>query len=71
MSRKDLLEHLARCVKEAEDSLTGFKRAIAEYHLRTYARDVSGERNITDLRLKEHEAECEEYRRLMREWSSE
>lgn len=71
MSRKDLTEHLLRCVAREERALADFKEAIEKHHFQIFERDVNGERDTTDRHLKEHEAACEEYRRLMRMWSAE
>jgi len=68
MSSKDLLEqHLAGIVKEAQEGLERFKTAVAEGAFRVSGHDLKGRRDITDRRLKELEAVCEEYRRLMRQ----
>jgi hypothetical protein len=68
MSSKDLLErHLAVIVKEAQKGLDRFKTAVAQGELRVSGHDLKGARDITDRRLKELEAVCEEYRRLMRQ----
>ena len=65
MSRKDLVEHLAGIVKEAQDGLERFKTAIAQGAFPRH--DISGVQEITERRLKEMEAVCAEYRRLMRQ----
>ena len=68
MSSKDLLEHhLAGIVKEAQEGLERFKTAIAQGEFRVSGHDIKGARDITDRRLKELDAVCEEYRRLMRQ----
>jgi hypothetical protein len=68
MSSKDLLErHLAVIVNEAQKGLDRFKTAVAQGELRVSGHDLKGARDITDRRLKELEAVCEEYRRLMRQ----
>jgi hypothetical protein len=68
MSSKDLLEqHLAGIVKEAQEGLERFKNTVAQGEFRASGRDFKGARDITDRRLKELEAVCEEYRRLMRQ----
>ena len=68
MYSKDLLEqHLAVIVKEAQKGLERFKTAIAQGEFRASGHAISGARDITDRRLKELEAVCEEYRRLMRQ----
>jgi hypothetical protein len=71
MPRKDALEYLNRRLKEAEDSLVQFQLAIIDHGLRVRERDVNGERDITDRCLKDEVAACNEYRRLIDEWSSE
>jgi hypothetical protein len=68
MSSKDLLEkHLAGIVKEAQEGLERFKTAVAQGEFRASGQAIQGARDITDRRLKELEAVCEEYRRLMRQ----
>jgi hypothetical protein len=71
MSREDLLKYLKRRLTESEDSLAQFQLAIIDHGLRVRERDVNGERDITDRCLKEEVAACDEYRRLIDEWSSE
>jgi hypothetical protein len=68
MSSKDLLErHLAVIVKEAQKGLGRFKTGVAQGEFRVSGDDLKGARDITDRLLKELEAVCEEYRRLMRQ----
>jgi hypothetical protein len=68
MYSKDRLEqHLAVIVKEAQKGLDRFKTAVAQGEFRVSALDTKGARDITDRRLKDLEAVCAEYRRLMRQ----
>ena len=68
MYSKDRLEqHLAVIVKEAQKGLDRFKTALAQGEFRISEHDTKGARDITDRRLKELEAVCAEYRRLMRQ----
>ena len=68
MSSKDLLErHLAVIVKEAQKGLDRFKMGVSQGEFRVSGQDLKGARDIMDRRLKELEAVCEEYRRLMRQ----
>lgn len=68
MSSKDLLErHLAVIVKEAQKGLQRFKTAVAQGEFRVSGHDHKGARDSTDRHLKELEAICAEYRRLMRQ----
>jgi hypothetical protein len=70
MSSKDLLEqHLAGIVKEAQESLERFNTAVAQGEFRVSGHNINGARDITDRRLKDLEAVCEECRRLMRSTS--
>jgi hypothetical protein len=62
-----LEQHLAVIVKEAQKGLERFKTAVTQGEFRVSGHDTKEARDITDRRLKELEAVCAEYRRLMRQ----
>jgi hypothetical protein len=71
MSRIELVDYLNERLEGAKKELASFKAAIAQHGMHVFERDTHGERDITARLLKEDEDVCEEYRRLIRMWSSE
>jgi len=68
MSRNGLRKHLEERLAVAEEDLKRLKTAIAQHNLRVLERDVNGQRDVTEVHLKDAEGACEEYRRLMSWW---
>lgn len=54
-------------LEKAEQELSDFKSEIDKNHLRVIHRDINGEHDVTDDRLRDLEAAVEEYRAVLRD----